>query len=64
MVNSLNRNKKPGITKEQAQFKGPDQRQDVAGEAVTIAEALKKMATTPLTLGNIMWEAILGINHA
>ena len=42
VVNSLNRNKKPGITKEQAQFKGPDQRQDVAGEAVTIAEALKK----------------------
>ena len=24
VVNSLNRNKKPGITKEQAQFKGPD----------------------------------------
>ena len=42
VVNSLNRNKKPGITKEQAQFKGPNQRQDVAGEAVTIAEALKK----------------------
>jgi len=42
VVNSLNRNKKPGITKEQAQFKGPNQRQDVASEAVTIAEALKK----------------------
>ena len=42
VVNNLNRNKKPGITKEQAQFKGPDQRQDVASEAITIAEALKK----------------------
>ena len=42
VVGSLNRNKKPGITKEQSQFTGPTQRQDVAGEAVTIAEALKK----------------------
>ena len=42
IVGNLNRNKKPGITKEQAQFKGPNQRQDVASEAVTIAEALKK----------------------
>ena len=42
VVNSLNRNKKPGITREQAQFIGPNQRQDVAGEAITIAEALKK----------------------
>ncbi len=42
IVGNLNRNKKPGITKEQAQFTGPSQRQDVAGDAVTIAEALKK----------------------
>jgi arylsulfatase A-like enzyme len=42
VVGNLNRNKKPGITKEQAKFTGPSQRQDVASEAVTIAEALKK----------------------
>ena len=42
VVNNLNRNKKPGITKEQAKFKGPEQTQDVAAEAVTLAEALKQ----------------------
>jgi len=42
IVGNLNRNKKPGITKEQAQFTGPTQTQDVATHAVTIAEALKK----------------------
>ncbi len=42
VVGNLNRNKKPGITKEAAKFKGPEQSQDVAAEAVTIAEALKK----------------------
>ena len=42
VVGNLNRNKKPGITKEEAQFKGPDQRQDVSSEAITIAEALRK----------------------
>ena len=42
IVGNLNRNKKPGITKEQAQFTGPSQTQDVATHAVTIAEALKK----------------------
>ena len=58
VVGNLNRNKKPGITKEKAQFTGPTQTQDVATHAVTIAEALKKMGTTPLILGNIMWEGI------
>ena len=42
VVGNLNRNKKPGITKEQAKFIGPEQSQDVAAEAVTVAEALKK----------------------
>ncbi|MGB2265868.1 MAG: sulfatase [Akkermansiaceae bacterium] len=42
VVGNLNRNKAPGITKEQAKFKGPGQTQDVAAEAVTIAEALQK----------------------
>ena len=42
VVGNLNRNKKPGITKEQAKFTGPSQRQDIASEAITIAEALKK----------------------
>ena len=42
VVGNLNRNRKPGITKEKAQFSGPSQSEDVAPEAVTIAEALKK----------------------
>ena len=42
IVGNLNRNRKPGITKEKAQFSGPSQSEDVAPEAVTIAEALKK----------------------
>ncbi len=42
VVGNLNRNKKPGITKEKAQFIGPTQREDVASLAITIAEALKK----------------------
>ncbi|MBT4758039.1 MAG: sulfatase-like hydrolase/transferase, partial [Opitutae bacterium] len=42
VVGNLNRNKAPGITKGQAKFKGPQQSEDVAAEAVTIAEALKE----------------------
>ncbi len=42
VVGNLNRNKKPGITKEEATFRGPEQSQDVAAEAVTVAEALKE----------------------
>ena len=42
VVGNLNRNKAPGITKEEAKFKGPKQSQDVAAEAITIAEALKQ----------------------
>ena len=42
VVGNLNRNKKPGITREQAQFTGPKQSEDVASEAITIAEALNK----------------------
>ena len=42
VVGNLNRNKAPGITKEKAKFRGPEQSQDVAAGAVTIAEALKE----------------------
>jgi arylsulfatase A-like enzyme len=42
IVGNLNRNKKPGITKEEANFTGPKQSEDVASSAITIAEALKK----------------------
>ena len=42
VVGNLNRNKKPGITKEEASFIGPRQSEDVASSAITIAEALKK----------------------
>ncbi len=42
VVGNLNRNKKPGITKEEASFIGPRQTEDVASSAITIAEALKK----------------------
>ena len=42
VVGSLNRNGRGGISKEQAKFTGPKQSEDVAPEAVTIAEALKK----------------------
>ena len=34
VVGNLNRNRKPGITKEKAQFSGPSQSEDVAPEAV------------------------------
>ena len=42
VVGNLNRNGKRGITKEQAKFTGPEQTEDVAAEAITVAEALKK----------------------
>ena len=42
VVGNLNRNKKPGFTKEEASFIGPRQSDDVASAAITIAEALKK----------------------
>ena len=41
-VNNLNRNGKGGISKQDAKFIGPKQSEDVAAEAITIAEALKK----------------------
>lgn len=42
VVGNLNRYKAPGISKEQAKFKGPEQNEDVAAAGVTIAEAMKK----------------------
>ena len=42
VVGNLNRNGKGGISKEEAKFIGPKQSEDVAADAITIAEALKK----------------------
>ena len=42
VVNSLNRFGGGGISKEKARFIGPDQTQDVAAEAITVAEALRE----------------------
>jgi len=42
VVGNLNRNGRGGISKAKAKFTGPRQSEDVAAEAVTIAEALKK----------------------
>ncbi len=42
VVGHLNRNGRGGISKEAAKFIGPKQTEDVAAEAITIAEALKK----------------------
>ena len=42
VVGNLNRNGRGGISKQDAKFTGPKQSEDVAPEAVTIAEALKK----------------------
>ena len=42
VVNNLNRFGKGGITKEQARFYGPQQSEDVAVPAITVAEALKE----------------------
>lgn len=41
-VGSLDRHGRGGISKEQARFAAPKQTEDVAAEAVTVAEALKK----------------------
>jgi arylsulfatase A-like enzyme len=50
-VGSLNRFGKDGITEQQAHFRGPSQQEDVAVEAVTIAEALKKNGYTTAHIG-------------
>jgi len=42
VVGNLNRNGKNGISKAKAKFIGPQQSEDVAPEAVTIAEAMKR----------------------
>lgn len=42
VVGNLNRNGRGGISKADANFLGPQQHEDVAAEAVTIAEALKE----------------------
>lgn len=42
VVGSLNRNGRGGISKKAARFTGPKQSEDVATEAVTIAEAMQK----------------------
>ncbi|MEN8792748.1 MAG: sulfatase-like hydrolase/transferase, partial [Lentimonas sp.] len=42
VVSHLNRFGKGGITKQAAKFRGPEQSEDVAVEAVTVAEALKQ----------------------
>jgi arylsulfatase A-like enzyme len=42
VVGNLNRHKAPGITREQARFLGPEQSEDIAPDAVTIAEAMRE----------------------
>ena len=42
VVGSLNRNGRGGISAKDAKFKGPKQTENVAAEAITIAEAMKK----------------------
>ncbi|MEO0416571.1 MAG: sulfatase-like hydrolase/transferase, partial [Verrucomicrobiota bacterium] len=42
VVSSLNRFGKGGLDKQSAQFTGPDQTDDVAVEAITVAEAMQK----------------------
>lgn len=42
VVSHLNRFGKGGITKQKARFYGPQQSEDVAAEAITVAEALKE----------------------
>ena len=51
VVGNLNRNKAPGISKQEAKFKGPKQNQDVAAAGVTIAEALQKNGYTTAHIG-------------
>ena len=42
VVGNLNRNGRGGISKQKAKFLGPKQTNDVAAEAITVAEALQK----------------------
>ena len=51
VVGNLNRNKAPGISKQEAKFKGPKQNQDVAAAGVTITEALQKNGYTTAHIG-------------
>ena len=51
VVRSLNRFGKGGISKKKAKFRGPKQSEDVAAEAITIAEAMKKNGYTTAHLG-------------
>ena len=51
VVNNLNRFGKGGVTKQAAKFVGPDQHEDVAAAAVTIAEAMQKNGYTTAHIG-------------
>ena len=42
VVSSLNRYGRGGVTKQAAKFTGPEQTEDVAAEAITLAEAMKE----------------------
>jgi len=42
VVGNLNRYGRGGVSRQQARFRGPEQTEDVAAEAVTVAEALQK----------------------
>ena len=57
VVGNLNRHGRGGISKADAKFSGPQQSNDVAASAITIAEALKKNGKT--------YEAYIypGVNH-
>ncbi len=51
VVNSLNRHGRGGVSKEDARFIGPDQTEDVAAEAVTVAEALRENGYSTAHIG-------------
>lgn len=51
VVGSLNRHGRGGISKKDAKFKGPRQTEDVAAEAITIAEALKRNGYSTAHIG-------------
>ena len=51
VVGSLNRFGRGGVSKQQALFRGPEQHEDVAVDAVTIAEALKQNGYTTAHIG-------------
>lgn len=51
VVGSLNRNGRGGISKQDAKFAGPPQTEDVAAEAITIAEAMKKNGYSTAHIG-------------